>query len=220
MAAVKRLTLFRAVNLAFAVVLAGAALLDFTTRFTRPAAQAASLFVDGAPVPADPNRTAAAVSLDGEVRSDIAASLAIRALVAPQGTAEAVASNKAAQDATIATLTVSPVNSLMWLTLGLLKAQVNEPAGPALKASYLTGPLPRDAVVKRIRAVTTSDAVSDEDVRLLAQLDVRTILTRYPRLEPALAAAYRQATPTGRAFLLDATQTVDPRFSRLLREYQ
>ena len=219
MTAAKRLTLIRVVGVGAAIVLAIAAVLDFTAWLTRPAVQAGALFVDGAVLPTDADNTAMTVSLDGEVRSDVAAILAMRALLQAPGTADASGSNKAAQQATVAALTVSPVNSLMWMTLGLLKAQINQPAGPALKTSYLTGPLPRDALVRRIRAVASSDAVNDEDVRLLGQTDVRTILIKYPRLEPALAATYRQATPDGKAFLLDATQTVDPRFSRLLRQY-
>ncbi|MDB5653455.1 MAG: hypothetical protein JWQ94_1068 [Tardiphaga sp.] len=208
----------RAVGLGTAILLAAAALLDVTTQLTRSTISASSLFIDGAPVPADFSPTAPMLSLDGNVRSDIAAIQAVRALSQAAGTANLNDENRAAQASLISVLKTSPVNPLMWMALGLLKAQISEPAGPALKTSYLTGHLPPDAILKRLRAVATSDGVDDEDVRLLAQSDVRTILTRYFRLEPALAATYRQATPTGKAFLLDATLAVDPRFSRLLRQ--
>jgi hypothetical protein len=215
----KRLMLLRSVSLALAVILATAAVLDWTAQFTRPPVRAEVVFLDGARLPLDFTTTAASVSLDGDTRADVAALAAQRVLLAPVTAFDRAGGNRVAQDATMAALRVSPVNSLMWLSLGLLKAQQSEPAGPALKVSYLTGALRRDALLQRVRTVVTSDAVNDEEVRLLAQSDIRTILTKYSQLEPALAAAYRQAGANGKAFVLDATAMVDPGFSKILLQY-
>lgn len=215
----KRLTLLRCLSLVLAAILGVAAILELTAQFTRPSVSAGVAFLDGARLPAEFVTTSASASLDGDTRADVAALMAQRVLLAPLPLPNLAAANHAAQEATVAALRVSPVNSLMWLSIGLLKAQLNEPAGPALKVSYLTGTLRRDAILKRVRAVITSDAVSDEEVRLLAQSDIRTILTKYSQLEPALAEAYRRAGANGKAFVLDATGIIDPAFSKILRQY-
>lgn len=215
----KKLILLRAVGLALASILGIAAVLDLTAEVTRAPVRSEVLFMDGARLPPELTTTASSASLDGDHRSDLAALAALRVLLAQTDTPERIAANKAAQDATISALQVSPVNSLMWLTLGLLRAQLNEPAGQALKVSYLTGALRRDAMLRRVHAVVTTDAVADEEIRLLAQSDIRTILTKYTQLEPGLAAAYRQASPNGKAFVSNATDIIDPRFSRILRQY-
>lgn len=216
MTAAGRLLVFRAIGFTVAAVLAVAATFGVTAELTRPAFRAADLYAEGARLPVGFNRTAGTVSLDGDIRADLAARDAMAALTAAPSVDRAEL-NKAAQADVSAVLATSPANALMWTTLGLLRAQAGEPSGPALKASYLTGAVPQDALARRITTVVTSSAVDDEDIRLLAQADIRSILTRYPRLEPTLIGAYRRAGPSGRNFLIDAAQMVDPRFSRLLK---
>jgi hypothetical protein len=143
---------------------------------------------------------------------------AARVLDMAASTAERSKANRDAQKSAVSMLMMSPVNALTWTALALLKVQNGEPAAQIFKASYLTGPVTRDAAVKRIRAILATDTVGDEEVRLLAQTDIRTMLTKHPKPETALIAAYRQANARGKAFLLDAASGVDARFGRLLRD--
>lgn len=129
------------------------------------------------------------------------------------------ADNQAAQGAVVAALRVSPVRPTLWLALATLRGQANEPVLPALKASYLSGAVSADAAFSRLQAVTSGPAASDEEIRLLALSDIRSVLANRSRFEAPLIAAYVQASDAGRALLLESTQAVDPKFSELLRRY-
>lgn len=158
------------------------------------------------------------VSFDGDLLASHAAAKAAAALREPATDAAGrAAQNKSAQDAVVAALEVSPIRPALWLTLGMLKAQSGEPATPALKASYLTGSVPVDVAFSRVQTVTSTSAAADEEIRLLAQSDVRLTLANRPRFEAPLVATYVQATPEGKSLLLEATQIADPKFNATLR---
>ena len=214
---------FRTVTSALSVVLAAYAVSGIFAERMRPPFRIADFFRDETrPTITEDKWSAkvAFVSIDGGILSDYAALKSRQALAtSPDNSASRAAANRQAQDAARWALTASPVNSSMWLILALLKTQMDEPTAASLKMSYFTGPVGQDALALRIRTLATTSAVVDEDIRLLAQTDIRTVLTRYPRLEPSLAATYRQAPPDGKKFLLDATQAADPKFSQLLRQY-
>lgn len=61
-------------------------------------------------------------------------------------------------------------------------------------------------------------AAADEEIRLLAQSDIRLALANRARFEAPLVAAYVRATPEGKSLLLEATQIADPKFSAMLRQ--
>ena len=52
---------------------------------------------------------------------------------------------------------------------------------------------------------------------IVAQRDVRLMLTRRPELRATIVKAYRQASTQGKAFLEQAVQAVDPSFVGALR---
>ena len=166
------------------------------------------------------SRLLASLSFDGDLLANIAAAKAADVLHHPATDAGARANdNKAAQEAVIAALKLSPIRPALWLTLGMLKAQSGEPATSALKMSYFTGAVPIDVVFSRIQTVTSSTAAADEDIKLLAQSDVRTALANRSRYEPLLIATYVQATPQGKSLLLDTAQATDPKFGAVLKRY-
>ena len=129
------------------------------------------------------------------------------------------ADNKAAQQMLVSALKISPIRPALWLSLGLLNSQMGEPVAPALKMSYLTGSVPPAAAFSRLQIVTSTSAASDEQIRLLAQSDMRAALADRARFEAPLVAAYVQATPEGKSLLLEASQLADPKFSAMLRRY-
>ncbi len=213
--------LFRSICFATGVVLAIYAGASSYAETTRPGLRAADFYGNGprsAPLDNPLTEVAARISLNGEVLADYAAVKAEQATLAAHP-ADQAAANQAAERALVSALTVSPIRSTTWLMLGTLKSKMNQPAAGPLKMSYLTGPVPLDAAFSRIQTVTTTSAATDEDIRLLAQSDVRSFLTRQPRFDSGLVAIYVQATPAGKTFLLDATQAIDPKFSAVLRRY-
>ncbi|WP_244443206.1 hypothetical protein [Bradyrhizobium sp. Ai1a-2] len=163
---------------------------------------------------------AALFPFDGDFLADHAIAKTAQVLNQPALDASTRAEdNRAAQGAVVAALNVSPIRPVLWLTLATLKARTNGTALPALKASYLTGPVSSDVAFMRLQAVTSSSAASDEEIRLLALSDIRAVLSNRPRFEAALIAAYVQATQSGKTLLMESAQALDPKFSGLLRRY-
>ncbi|MCA1379299.1 MULTISPECIES: hypothetical protein [unclassified Bradyrhizobium] len=213
----------RAIGILTAIALALHAGMTFYGDLVRPNFRASDLF--SGEIPPDKAKLAAAGSLasfswDGDLLANHAAAMAADVLHRPSAEAGGRASeNKTAQAAVVAALKVSPIRPALWLTLGTLQAQAGEAVTPAVKMSYLTGSVPIDVAFSRIRTVTSSAAATDEEIKLLAQSDIRSALANRSRYEPLLIAAYVQATPQGKSLLLETTKVTDPRFNEILRRY-
>jgi hypothetical protein len=163
---------------------------------------------------------AAPVSLDGELLANYAATKAANAFQHPASDAMTrTAQYKSADEAAVTALKVSPIRPALWLALGTLRAQSNDPVAPVLKMSYLSGWVPVELAFFRIQTATSTSAASDEEIRLLAQSDIRSVLADQPRFEAPLTAAYVKATPQGRSLLLEATKAIDPKFGERLQRY-
>lgn len=218
-----RMILLRLTGFCIAMVLLLHAGLGFYGDLTRPTFRASDLFLGE--IPPDKKDLAApgvlaASSFDGDLLANYAAAKAADTLHRPSfdGTSRA-SENKAAQDAVIAALKVSPIRPALWLTLGTLKAESGELVTPAVKMSYLTGAVPIAVAFSRVQTVTSSAAAADEEIRLLAQSDIRSALANRSRYEQLLIAAYVQATPQGKSLLREAAQLADPKFNEILRRY-
>ncbi|MDF0493065.1 hypothetical protein [Bradyrhizobium yuanmingense] len=213
----------RAIGILTAIALALHAGMTFYGDLVRPNFRARDLF--SGEIPPDKAKLAAAgslasVSWDGDLLANHAAAMAADVLHRPSAEAGGRASeNKTAQAAVVAALKVSPIRPALWLTLGTLQAQAGEAVTPAVKMSYLTGSVPIDVALSRVRTVTSSAAATDEEIKLLAQSDIRSALASRSRYEPLLIAAYVQATPQGKSLLLETTKLTDPRFNEILRRY-
>ena len=217
-----RMFLLRVIGICTAIVLALHAGMEFYGDLVRPNFRASDLF--SGEIPPEKARLAggvlASVSLDGDLLANYAAARAADVLHRPSTDAAGRASeNKAAQAAVVTALKISPIRPALWLTLGTLQAQAGEVATPAVKMSYLTGSVPIDVAFARVRTVTSSAAATDDEIKLLAQSDIRAALANRSRYEPLLIAAYVQATPQGKALLLDTTKITDPKFNEILRRY-
>lgn len=218
-----RINLLRVIGICTAIVLALHAGMAFYGDLIRPTFRASDLF--SGEIPPDRARLAtagglASVSWDGDLLANYVAATAAGILHRPSIDAGGRASeNKAAQAAVIAALKVSPIRPALWLTLGTLQAQAGEAVTPAVKMSYLTGAVPIDVAFSRVQTVTSSAAATDEEIKLLAQSDIRSALANRSRYEPLLIAAYVQATPQGKSLLLETTKVTDPKFNEILRRY-
>jgi hypothetical protein len=117
-------------------------------------------------------------------------------------------------------LVYAPHISSVWLLAASLASRFNwSHANPAasLKMSYYTGPNERSLVPLRLFLATHSDALADSDMPGLVRRDVRIILTSWPDLRPAIAAAYRDAVPNAKRLLESAVTEADPAFLRVMR---
>ncbi|GLR98491.1 MULTISPECIES: hypothetical protein [Bradyrhizobium] len=215
--------LLRVIGILTAIVLALHAGIAFYGDLIRPSFRATDLFLGQ--IPPDKTKLAASaglasVSWDGDLLANYAAAIAADVLHRPSTEATSKASdNRAAQGAVVTALKVSPIRPALWLTLGTLQAQAGEAVTPAVKMSYLTGAVPIDVAFSRVRTVTASAAATDEEIKLLAQSDIRSALANRSRYEPLLIAAYVQATPQGKSLLLETTKVTDPKFNEILRRY-
>lgn len=218
-----QLTLLRALGVFVACALALSASIGVYSDLVRPTTRATDLF-SGFPEPAGANAGsasfAALLSFDGDLLASQASAKTATALYHPGVDAASRAEqSKAAQDAVIGALKISPTRPVLWLALGVLKAQSGEPATPVLKASYLTGAVPVEIAFSRVQIVTSTSAAADDEIRLLAQSDIRSALAQRSRFEAPLIAAYVQALPEGKSLLLEATRVTDPTFNATLRRY-
>lgn len=128
--------------------------------------------------------------------------------------------NEAAQNAVQSALKFGPHDSRTWLVLAQLRAQENlgDPlVTEALKMSYFTGPNRAELIPMRLDLVTVSSALSDADLSELARSDVRAMLTQSSDQRPVLIKNYVRASATGKKFLEDSVEMLDPPFAASLR---
>jgi hypothetical protein len=85
----------------------------------------------------------------------------------------------------------------MWLLVAVLQGQgqARESNAEALKMSYLTSPANVNLMPSRLAIVSTSAAISDDELKNLARSDIRLILTRRPDLNPRSAAPIAVVPP-------------------------
>ena len=218
-----RIVPLRIIGICISLVLALYAGLSFFSDLARPDFRARDLFSGVFPpdnVDLTTARHATLFSFDGDLLANHASATAANVLHHPASDpGKRTEENKAAQDALISALKVSPIRPALWLTLSTLKAQVAEPTTPALKMSYLTGAVPVDVAFSRVQTVTSSVAAADDEIRLLAQSDIRSALANRARYAPLLIAAYVQATPQGKSLLMESAQMIDPKFKDILLRY-
>ncbi len=159
----------------------------------------------------------------GHIRGDLWTRAAI-ADAAPQlrqmtGKPDQGATRSATEEAARASaeraVVLAPLDSRAWLLLAAINSshdRQDRQAIEALKMSYFTGPNETDLMPLRLLVATRSRAMSDPDIEQLARLEIRTIVGHRPELQPAIAAAYRQASSEGKTFIETALKDVDPRF--------
>jgi hypothetical protein len=159
---------------------------------------------------------AAGAPLRGDLLARIAMARAAPVLK-PDKTAvspEAIATRERALATARDSLASSPHAAGMWLLVAMLQGRGQARASAeALKMSYLTSPADVNLIPTRLSIVSTSAAISDDELKNLARSDIRLILTRRPDLKPAITSAYRRGSAEGKAFIDEVAQLVDPAFA-------
>jgi len=115
---------------------------------------------------------------------------------------------------------LSPHDARAWLLLAASDARIEafreRIAGP-LKMSYLTGPNQADLMPTRLPLAVGSEAIADDELQVLVQGEVSTIVTLRPDLKPVIALAYRRAVPEGKRLIEQVLGPLDPNFTDALR---
>ena len=112
----------------------------------------------------------------------------------------------------------APTQSGAWLLLAGLAARYPSPgfnATEALKMSYYTGPSEHDLMPLRLRIATSSDVLTDIEMRQFVTRDLRLFLVRHDK--SAIAEAYNAASPAGKRFIEQTVGEIDPSALVLLR---
>jgi hypothetical protein len=157
----------------------------------------------------------------GDLLADVAMARAAPALGAhkPSPSPETIKAREGALASAREALSLAPHSSRTWVLLAMLRNQGHDPqsAAEALRMSYLTSAAEVTLIPARLGLISTSVSIADADLKGLARGDIRLILTRRPDLKPAIADAYRRASPDGKAFIDDAVRSLDPGFAASLQ---
>jgi hypothetical protein len=104
----------------------------------------------------------------------------------------------------ISQLHSSPLRGELWLLLAAASAETEKPRHDmvgSLKMSYYTAPNDVELFPLRLSLALSSDRlVKNAELRDLIKRDIEIVLTRQRTLEPALMAAYRSASASGKVF--------------------
>ena len=114
-------------------------------------------------------------------------------------------------------LTLAPYDARVWLVLAGIDSRLGQKFAASLRMSYYTGANEAKLIPWRLHLAVNSQALAERDFQELVRHEIRTIITRKPELKPAILAAYRDASPTGRQFLEETLEESDPTLLATLR---
>ena len=219
--------LFRGIVLVFSFVLGCQATWILTAELSRPSSFGFPRTAQAAAA-AFTNRNAAARAASfGLFRGDLLAEYAITYLNLiwrdEPNTESAQASKTVLQAREVVdhALALSPHDARIWLVLAGIDTRfnsLNQKPATALQMSYYTGTNETELIPLRLILAVNSHALGNEDFQQLVRHDISIIVTRKPKLEPAILAAYRDAPPLGRQFLEDTLRQIDPAMLEKLRK--
>jgi len=203
----------------FALVLGCLAAWILVAEFSRPFYPGFSATTQPDTV-ANRNSAASAASL-GIIRGDLWAEYALSYFDALQGDAnvhdlDVEQARKAAERA----VALAPHDARVWLFLASIDSRfdwLNSRTAAALRMSYYTGANETELMPLRLLLAVDSQALSNKDFRELVRHDIRTIVSRKPELNPSILAAYREALPSGRQFIEETLDQIDPGLLAKLR---
>ena len=118
-------------------------------------------------------------------------------------------------------LRYSPHRGDVWLMFAALadryKWSKYQP-GSLLKMSYYTAPNEFALLPLRVNiSLHANGVIDDAELQDMVRRDISLILTRAPALKPTLVAAYRSASPAGKAFAELAINEIDPSYLGIVR---
>src|SRR5262249_7466724 len=116
-------------------------------------------------------------------------------------------------------LSLSPHDAQLWLALAAREV-ARDPDGPAgiepLKMAYFTAPNDAHLMGTRLEVATRMSDPVDTQLRLLVEGDLRLMLTRQPDQGAAVLAAWRRASPRGKALIEDTVKPISPSLLRAM----
>jgi hypothetical protein len=118
-------------------------------------------------------------------------------------------------------LRYSPHRGDVWLMFAALADRyqwARYQPGSLLKMSYYTAP--NEFVLFPLRlnvSLHAKGVMGDAELQEMVRRDISLIMTRAPALRPTLVAAYRSASPAGRAFAERVISEIDPSYLGILR---
>lgn len=131
------------------------------------------------------------------------------------------ARNAATLKSLLQTLHYAPHRGDAWLMLASTCERLKRQAcnvGALLKMSYYTAPNQAGLLSLRLaQALRAKDISSDEELADMVRRDVRLVVTRFTALRPALIAAYRSGSPSGRRLVEQTVTSLDPVYLTILR---
>jgi hypothetical protein len=124
------------------------------------------------------------------------------------------------RDALRAALSHTPHDAQLWLALAAIEVgrDSNGAAGSEpLKMAYFLAPNDARLMATRLEIATRMNGPIDMQLKLLAEGEVRLMLTRQPDQRAAVMSAYRRASNQGKVLLENAVRTTDPSVLSWLR---
>jgi hypothetical protein len=117
-------------------------------------------------------------------------------------------------------LRYAPSRGDVWLMLAAMADRYNwrnyQP-NSLLKMSYFTAPSDLSLFPLRIKVSLRANAIQDPDIQDMIRHDIRVVVTKLPKLKPALATAYRSSSVEGKAFLDRTISEIDPAYLAVMR---
>jgi len=121
----------------------------------------------------------------------------------------------------IRALRYSPHRGDVWLMFAALADRyqwTGYQPGSLLKMSYYTAPNEFALFPLRLNvSLHAKGVISDPELQDMVRRDISLILTRAPALKPTLVAAYRSASPAGKAFAERVITEIDPSYLGIIR---
>jgi hypothetical protein len=217
---------FRGTLLACALVLGCSAAWILAATYQRPSLPYFPATMEAVNAAAEHRKAATSAAEIGYVRGDLWADSALTYLnlfwsTGPRGAGVSdTAIWKRASDTADRALAYAPYDARVWLVRAVAlspSGNLDDKASAALRTSYYTGPNEIALIPLRLRLAVRAAALAERSFQLLVQRDLRFVVTHKPELKPAIEAAYRDASPTGKQFLEATLEELDPDLRTKLR---
>jgi hypothetical protein len=115
---------------------------------------------------------------------------------------------------------LSPHDSRAWLLLASAALRLGRPdrdVADDLKMAYYTGPDEAALMPLRIRIATRLNIGGNDELQDLVAQDLDAMVLRHPELKADIAAAYTQASPSGKRLIEATLAKLDPALLRAIR---
>lgn len=202
---------FRAATLAFACVLSFASVWLLTAELARIGSPSSLAVPETMPPSALQHDMAEFAAEFGMVRGDLWAEYALTFDDLISTSEDRSDQLEIARTASLRALKLAPHNTKVWVLLAAIESRSGKPGqvSKMLKMSYYTGANETELMPSRLRLALRLEISDDPDLRQLVGQEIRT-MARQPGLKPAIAAAYREASATGKSLLESTLMEFDP----------